>query len=906
MRTLRTLLVTTLMLASMFASLAVPAATAAPPAGDGLQPAPQPVPQMAPTPQALEDIPITLKLNSEVLEETPDNPDPYFLDFTQLTAALPGGWTKINPGGPDFAKTFHYPQSGVTWKTISAAYNPALPTWLNVSVNSVNETGKVFNFEIDIDLDNDGTNDSFISFPQYTTVGTLAPEPVNLAGSLVPGSSTANMSDARIYLKVWRSDAVLEEPWGVARIYAGYVHQSTITIPWINPAPHGNIALPDNSEVYYTGLPVTFSAWGSTDPTEPLGDLVAKWSFDDNTTPRYTGADTNITHIFTTPGCYNISMNITNSLGFSDEHMRPICVLYKNIPPSVSAAVIFQGQPVISEFSGFAGVPYNFTAIYDDLDNGKENVTILWDFDDGSPLSNETNVTHTYTGVGEYTVVLQADDGTDQPISTLVMTISNNRPPVINVSECPLRVNKGQVLTCSMVGTSDPDGFAVVSYRWDWGDRFCSEETSGVNATDRYNFCTASTPVASHKYVVPGVYNVTATACDDIACSSTVVRITVNDQPLAVCPAPISDETTRVISVDGSLSRDPDGDQLLYRWKFGDGEETQYSPEPTASHSYIVPKPEGYTATLIVSDGLWTHQCTFTVRIELINEPPIAGIWCGATTIWVGDVLRCSANLSVDEFELSYCWDFDDSDGVGCVDDFRRDVTHVYQFPGQYTVTLEVTDNKGKTDITSINIIVKDNPGFCNQIFDMTPFLAQTTRAPPDQREGTFDTDSTPFAANVTAVRRGCWVSYSIDMKAQDQIFLDINILTGDQGLEGEVLDVLTFDVANFFSYKDKDQSTLPPNSLDTRCFQVGLRGQLHCELTAARAGTIYFVLDNKDRPVLTASEGPVAYRLQAKMPWPAPEFDPTLVPFLVGGAIAAVGLVTAVVFISRRQEQNY
>jgi PKD repeat protein len=854
----------------------------------------------APTPLALQDIPIVLRLNSQAFEETPANPDPFFLDFNQLTQVLPGGWSKINQGGPDFAKTFHYPQTGVSWKRISAAYNPSLPVSINITINGVNETGKVFNFEVDIDLDNDGTNDSFISFPQYVTAQTLSPEVVNLPGTLVPGSSTANMSDARIYFKVWRTDTVLENPWGVARVYAGYVRESTITLPWINPAPDGNIALPDNSEVYYTGIPVVFSAYGSIDPSEALKDLVVKWSFDDNTTPRYTGAADNITHVFTTPGCYNITMNITNSLGFSDEILRPICVLYKNIPPSVSAAVIFQGQPVISEFSGFAGVPYNFTAVYDDFDNGKENVTIEWEFDDGSPRTNETNVTHTYASIGTYNVVLVATDGIDYPRSTIVMTISNNRPPTINISDCPTRVNKGTVMTCSMLGTHDPDGFPITSYQWDWGDRFCTQE-------DPKSACTASTPVASHRYVVPGQYNVTARACDGISCNQTVVRVTVNDQPLAVCPAPVSNETTRTIAVDGSLSRDPDGDALLYRWKFGDGSETQYSPVPTAEHAYIVPKPEGYSATLIVFDGLWTHQCTFTVRIELINEPPLAGIWCAATTLWVGDVMRCSGNQSIDEFELSYCWDFDDTDGVGCVDDFRRDVTHVFQDPGQYTVTLEVTDNKGKTDLTSVNVVVKDNPGYCNQIFDMTPFLAQTERSPADQLEGRFDTDSSPFTSDITAVRRGCWVAYSIDLKAQDQIFIDISIETGDRGLEGEVVDILTFDVANFFSYKDKDQSTLPPNSLDTRCFQVGLRGQLHCELTASRAGTLYFVLDNKDRPVLTASEGPVAYRVQSKLPWePTSPIDAGLIPLLVAGAVTAVVLVAAVILISRRQEQNY
>jgi len=899
LRTLRTLLVTAMLLASTLAFVAVPLAGADGDAGPA--PAPAPEPTSAPTPQALADIPITLRLNSQAFEEGPTNPDPFFLDFSQLTNVLPGGWTKVNPGGPDFAKTFHYPQTGVTWKRISGAYNPALPTSLNVTINSVNETGKVFNFQVDIDLDNDGTNDSFITFPQHTTTTTLSPEFVNLPGTLVPGSSTANMSDARIYLKVWRSDAVLEPSWGVARVYAGYVRESTITIPWINPAPDGNIALPDNTELYYTGIPIVFSAWGSTDPTEPLNDLVTKWTFGDNSTPRYTPAIDNITKIYTQPGCYNISMNITNSLGFSDELLRSICVLYKNVPPTVSAAVIFQGQPVITEFSGFSGVPYNFTAFYDDFDDGKENVSIEWDFADGSPRTNATNVTHTFTGVGEFVVQLLGTDGNDTTVSRLTMTISNNRAPVIVISPgCGPRINKGQIVTCSALDSNDPDGFPITSYYWHWGDRFCTAE-------DRNSACDANTPVAPHRFVVAGTYNVTVSLSDGISVNTTTLRMTVNDQPLAVCPAPVSNETTRTISVDGSLSRDPDGDALLYRWKFGDGAETSYSPLPTAEHAYIVPKPEGYQATLIVSDGLWTHQCNFAVRIELINEPPIAGIWCGATVLWVGDVLRCAANLSIDEFELSYCWDFDESDGVGCVDDFRRDVTHVYSFPGQYVITLEVTDNKGKTDTTSMNIVVKDNPGFCNQIFDMTPFLAQTTRAPADQTEGRFDTDANQFAASSTAVRRGCWVAYSIDMKAGDEIFIDFTIRTGDDGLEGEVLDVLTFDVANFFVYKDKDAATLPPNSLVQDCFQIRLVGLLHCEHKAVRGGTLYFVIDNKDRPVLTASEGPVAFRVQAKMPWPnQPVIDPALVPFLIGGAVAAVGLVAAVVLISRRQEQNY
>ena len=872
------------MLFSTFAPLFTGAATAAP-VPLAVCPGPLPPPP-SPAP------PVTLRLNSGALVPTNAIRDPYFLDFSQLSTVIPGGWAGVNQGGVDFATVFRYPGPGLSWKILSSTYDSNLPVTLNVTLNSANETGKVFNFEVDIDLDHNGENDTFISFPSYTTQCTLEPEHVNLAATSVSGS-TASMVDARVFLKVWRTDVVAENPRAISRLYAGYIYESSITLPWLNPSPTANMAKPDNSETYWTSLPVTFSAFGTTDPAENLTQLSCKWTFGDNSTPKYGGCDNNVTHTYRDFGYYNVSLNVTNTLGFTSEIIRQIRVVYKNVPPTVSATLIQGIDVFVGNFSGFAGVPYNFSAIYDDVDNGAALVTIQWNFGDGG-TATDVNVTHTFIVAGTYDVALQGFDGNDTTVSILSMNISNNRPPVI-VWDAKAKVIKGEVVQFTAVGTNDPDGFPIATWFWDFGDQFCTES----------NPCTSSSPVTSHRYDVGGIYLVRITVSDGISQTTATRTVKVDEQPLAVCPPAVHTETSRNVTFDGSLSRDPDNDAMLFRWKFGDGFEIDYSPNPVATHVYSIPKPEGYVVQLIVSDGLWTHSCTSTAYVDLINEPPIARIWCGATTLWLGDTLKCSANTSTDEFELRYGWDWDSSDGVACQDDFRRDPTYQYVTPGQYVATLCVTDNRGKTDEESVSIVVKDNPGYCNQIFDMSPFLRQTTASPPGVDAGVFDATQSVSPGNLTAVKKGCWVAYSIELKVGDEVFVDLEI---KPTLEGDVADFLMFNVQNFLLYKDKPGTTLPPNSLEsTDCFKQGLRGAISCPFEAIKPGTVYYVIDNRDLPVLTDTKGPVEFSLHAKEPWKGSGgFDPKLIPYLVGGAGAAAVLVGVIWFLSRRAERTY
>ena len=185
-----------------------------------------------------------------------------------------------------------------------------------------------------------------------------------------------------------------------------------------------------------------------------------------------------------------------------------------------------------------------------------------------------------------------------------------------------------------------------------------------------------------------------------------------------------------------------------------------------------------------------------------------------------------------------------------------------------------------------------------------SPFLRQTTNSPAGKEAGEFDTNRDTGLSNITAVKKGCWVAYSIEVKANEKFFVDVQV---EASFEGKRVDLLMFDVPNFLTYKDKDSATLPQNSLDTRCSEINLSASKHCEVTAVKSGTLYIVIDNKDRPVLTPSEGPVKFHFAAKMPWPTTSIiDVKLVPYLVGAAVAAIVLVVAIWYLGRRAEKSY
>lgn len=93
-----------------------------------------------------------------------------------------------------------------------------------------------------------------------------------------------------------------------------------------------------------------------------------------------------------------------------------------------------------------------------------------------------------------------------------------------------------------------------------------------------------------------------------------------DNMPVAVVPPPVITDPT-VITLDPSLSYDPNGDRLTYIWRQIDGPEMVLEGEKEGSPQILVRKEGNYTFGLRVSDGrTWSREEVFEVHVN--NVPP--------------------------------------------------------------------------------------------------------------------------------------------------------------------------------------------------------------------------------------------------------------------------------------------
>jgi gliding motility-associated-like protein len=129
----------------------------------------------------------------------------------------------------------------------------------------------------------------------------------------------------------------------------------------------------------------------------------------------------------------------------------------------------------------------------------------IWNFGDGSPVSNEKNPSHTYDAPGSYNVTLTAvnEGGCDASINTITVNVTN--PAVAEFTTDP-----GFPVEMSLPNTGvsfiDQSKDAV-TYSWNFGDGFASSEMN-----------------PDHTYTTPGEYMVTLTVSNGAGCVSEVIH----------------------------------------------------------------------------------------------------------------------------------------------------------------------------------------------------------------------------------------------------------------------------------------------------------------------------------------------------------------------------------------------
>jgi PKD repeat protein len=147
-----------------------------------------------------------------------------------------------------------------------------------------------------------------------------------------------------------------------------------------------------------------------------------------------------------------------------------------------------------------------------------------------------------------------------------------------------------------------------------------------------------------------------------------------------------------IISFDASTI----DDITQYDWKWSDEEDWEIDLGPSPSHVYS--NPGDYVVTLRVYDNEYetdTYAETVTVKeySPSENQAPIADAG-GPYSGYVNALISFNGSGSTDDGTITlYKWDF--GDGTTVID---MSPTHTYTQAKNYTVTLTVTDNGGKTD----------------------------------------------------------------------------------------------------------------------------------------------------------------------------------------------------------------
>ncbi|NWF86495.1 PKD domain-containing protein [Candidatus Bathyarchaeota archaeon] len=157
------------------------------------------------------------------------------------------------------------------------------------------------------------------------------------------------------------------------------------------------------------------------------------------------------------------------------------------------------------------------------------------------------------------------------------------------------------------------------------------------------------------------------------------------------------------VTFNASASTDPDGTIVSYDWDFGDGNMTSM-PTPIITHIYNM--TGNYTVTLNVTDndGL-SDILTEDITVWPTQIPPFANFVYSPPNIQVNSTATfdASGSYDLDGSITQYMWDFGDTNITTVTTPI---ITHIYNTTGNYTVTLNVTDNEGLSSIFSRNVTV--------------------------------------------------------------------------------------------------------------------------------------------------------------------------------------------------------
>jgi len=398
------------------------------------------------------------------------------------------------------------------------------------------------------------------------------------------------------------------------------------------------------------------------------------WDFGDGVKDTLTAPP--FTHMYNTPGSYNVTLKTMDAVGCTDS--------------TSSNHTIIISDPVAG-FTSSDTLACPFKNITFTNASTGPNLVYSWNFGDGN-TSNAASPVHAYTTEGTFVVSLLITDqyGCVDTVSSSVQISTPHASFTISdsVSTCPPLIEQ---FTNTSVN--------AYSATWDFGDGSTS---------------TAANPI--HIYNNPGIYfarlftSGPGNNCFDTAVKQITVRGPIGTftyDPLIGCnPLTVNFTATTL-------------DNQSFIWDYNDGT-TLNTPDSTVSYTYTL--PGNYLPKMIMVDP---SGCQ--VPIQGLDTIHVTGVkvnfgYNGEALCTAGIVQFTDSSVINDALPV-YEWDFGDGNTSAL-----QNPAHYYAGAGLYYPQLIVTTASGCKDTAQlplpVKIVAAPQADFVNAISDCTPLTA--------------------------------------------------------------------------------------------------------------------------------------------------------------------------------------
>jgi len=425
-----------------------------------------------------------------------------------------------------------------------------------------------------------------------------------------------------------------------------------------------------------------------------------RWIFGDGAT----STELNPVHTYNQPGSYSVCLIIRKAqTNTTAPCVRELCRMVTILPQACNITVNFTA--VRDSLPVNPGSTYVFTNTSAGLSSIDSS---FWSFGDGTPIAFAASptVTHTYTGVGTFTVCLivkKIIPGTNtvacvrEFCRAIVVPPANTCNLVADFTYLSDSVNGGPGNVYQFTNTSNPLTIADSSF-WNFGDGSPILINPGSSVTHTYPNPGTYTICLLVKKVEPGTVSI---VCERRECKTIVVAGQSNP-----CDQLIVDFSWRTDSANNRVIQfinqtNPLTANVFINWNFGDGStSTAFSPV----HQYT--QPGTYTVCLraqlancikdtcqvIVVQPSIIDSCTirpdFVTRLDSANRRKVYFVNTTGAATTTGNAV----------------WHFGDGTSSN-----SWNAVHEYAMPGRYGVCLTVTQGNICTRTYCDSIFVPGN-----------------------------------------------------------------------------------------------------------------------------------------------------------------------------------------------------